>query len=213
MSHEIHDQLRRLQRTLEGFYGLEQAPRVEEFVRLGSTTTREQVLVQESVEGLYVAVMFPEDQIPEEPLRPSDRWTQLIEAVSHFLFLAERARVELPTTQLELELQAEVDKFVVLLPTASAHDSGASGRSSVSRYGVTDPEAFEQLHRYLYQDVQFLHAPESNEGVRYRLANQLAATYVARLLKRGDPELWQKQLRTFYRASQTDKISLVLASR
>lgn len=212
MSHEIQHQLRRLQHTLEGFYGLEQAPRVEEFVRLGSTTKREQLLVQESVEGLYVAVMFPEDQIPEEPLRPSDRWTQLIEAVSHFLFLAERARVELPTTQLELELQAEIDKFVVLLPTASANEL-ASDRYGSSKYGAIDPEALEQLHRYLYEDVQFLHAAESNEGNRYRLANQLAATYIARLLKRGNPELWQRQLRTFYRASQSDKISLVLASR
>lgn len=201
MSRDVHLQLQRLQRTLEGFYGLEQAPRVEEFVRLGSAATREQLLVQESVEGLYVAVMFPEDQIPEEPLRQSDRWTQLIEAVSHFLFLAERARVELPTTQLELELQAEVDKFVVLLPTAGARDNRMH------------PAALEQLHHYLYEDVQFLHPAESNEGTRYRLANQLAATYVARLLKRGNLELWQKQLRTFYRASQADKISIVLALR
>lgn len=213
MSREVHHQLRRLQRTLEGFYGLEQAPRVEEFVRLGSATTREQLLVQESVDGLYVAVMFPEDQIPEEPLSQSDRWTQLIEAVSHFLFLAERARVELPTTQLELELQAEVDKFVVLWPTAGAIESCAPDRVESLWQSVMDPVALGQLHHYLYEDVRFLHPAESNEGTRYRLANQLAATYVARLLKHGNLELWQKQLRTFYRASQADKISIVLASR
>ncbi|MCH7929016.1 MAG: ATP-binding protein [Proteobacteria bacterium] len=35
-----------------------------------------------------------------------------VEGVSHFVLVAERARRELPVTQLELELQAEIDKFL-----------------------------------------------------------------------------------------------------
>lgn len=212
MSRGIERQLKRLQRGLERFYGLEQAPGVEGFLRLGASNSREQLLVQDSVDGLYVAVMFPADQIPQEPLRPSDDWTQLIEAVSHFLFLAERARVELPTTQLELELQAEVDKFVVLLPTlAATKRRGVEGLSIGSRRVTV--EALRDLHRTLYEDVSFLHSTESDHGIRYRLANQLAAQYVFRLLDGGNPEHWQQRLRAFYRAGQAEKISLVLAAR
>lgn len=210
---DIEHHLQRLQRGLEKFYGLEQAPGVEDFLRLGAKSSREQLLVQDSADGIYVAVMFPADQIPQEPLRPSDDWTQLIEAVSHFLFLAERARVELPTTHLELELQAEIDKFVVLLPTleATKHPSVEGlcigGRRRVSL------EALRDLHRYLYEDVSFLHSIETDHGQRYRLANQLAAQYVFRLLDGGNPKSWQERLRAFYRAGQAEKISLVLAAR
>lgn len=212
MNRIIDHHLQRLQRGLERFYGLEQAPGVEDFVQLGSRNSREALLVRDSGDELYVAVMFPVDQVPEEPLRASDDWTQLIEAVSHFLFLAERARVELPTTQLELELQAEIDKFVVLLPTLGpARFANAKGGSrSRSTLAV---HALRELHRYLYDDVTFLHAAESSQGQRYRLANQLAAHYVDRLLDSGKPEHWQKRLRAFYRAGQTEKISLVMSAR
>jgi len=211
VSQSIESQLHRLQRSLERFYALERAPSVRDFFRLGAANTREQLLVRESTEGLHVAIQFPEDRIPEEPMRPSDDWAQLIEAVSHFLFLAERARTELPTTQLELELQAEVDKFVVLLPTAGAPEPcvAAAGPASVR---LARTVTYFELHRSLYDDVSFLHAAESPEGVRYRLANQLAAQYVSRLLRSGSPELWRKRLRAFYRAGQTEKISLVLAA-
>ena len=40
---------------------------------------------------------------------------QLIEGVSHFVYVADRARRKLPATQLELELQAEIDKYVLLV--------------------------------------------------------------------------------------------------
>jgi hypothetical protein len=188
-------QLRRLQRRLERFYGLERAPSVENFLRLGAPKTREQVLVQESYEGVYVAVVFPEDQIPCQPLQPSDSWTQLIEAVSHFLFLAERTRVELPTTQLELELQAEIDKFVLLAPNAGAATC-----------------TLLELHRWLYDGVTYLDAPETEVGARYRLANYLAARFMSRLMQRGHPEQWRERLRAFYRAGQTEKIYLALAA-
>src|SRR5512147_746655 len=162
MSQRFGRQLRQLQRRLERFYGLEPAPRVVEFLRLGAARTREQLLVQESAGAVHIAVLFPVDQIPEDPLELSDAWAQLIEAVSHFLFLAERARVELPTTQLELELQAEIDKFVVLSEATRAEG----------------PELIE-LHRKLYEDVQFIHPSETEQGARYRLANYLAARFLS----------------------------------
>jgi hypothetical protein len=180
---------------LEWFYGLERAPNVKDFLRLGAANSREQVLVRESSGGIDVAVVFPEDQIPTGPMQASDDWTQLIEAVSHFLFIAERARTELPTTQLELELQAEVDKFVVLLPSTDR----------------ADPE-LAALHRRLYEEVRFLHSADSEEGERYRLANRLAARFVSRLVESGTFAEWRQRLRAFYRAGQAEKIALALAA-
>lgn len=191
----LERQLRWLQRRLERFYGLERAPNVGDFLRLGAANTREQLFVRQSYEGVYVAVVFPEDKVPQQPLQPSDDWAQLIEAVSHFLFLAERSRVELPTTQLELELQAEIDKFVLLAP----------GSPEKTR-------ELAELHRWLYDDVRYLHAPETELGARYRLANYLAARFVHRLMRRGNPVEWQQRLRAFYRAGQAEKIYLALAA-
>ena len=54
---------------------------------------------------------------PAAASRPSaelDALCQIIEGVSHFVYVVERARVGREATQLELELQAEVDKWVVL---------------------------------------------------------------------------------------------------
>lgn len=195
MSQALERELRRLQRRLERFYGLERAPNVGNFLQVGAANTREQLLVRETYEGVYIAVVIPEDHIPIRPLQPTDDWAQLIEAVSHFLFLSERARVELPTTQLELELQAEIDKFVMLVPPN----------------GVAD-DTLTQLHHWLYDDVRYLDAPETEAGARYRLANALAARFVSRLMQRGNPEQWRERLRAFYRAGQTEKISLALAA-
>ena len=184
-----------LQRQLERFYGLERAPSVAKFLILGAARSYEQVLVRQAKEELYVAVVFPEDQIPMTPMQPSDSWTQLIEGVSHFLFLAERARVELPTTQLELELQAEVDKFVILMSTTDLSEA-----------------QLNDLRDRLYDNVRFLHPSESEEGARYRLANQLAARLVSRVYRSGRLMDWQKSLRAFYRAGQTEKLSIAQAA-
>ena len=107
-------ELRRIQRELERYYGLERAPNVTRFVRDGDQGTREVVLVRESEDELEIAVVLPPESKQISPGGAlSDIWLQVAEGVSHFLYLAERARVHLPVTQLELELQAEVDKFVL----------------------------------------------------------------------------------------------------
>ncbi len=109
-------ELRRIQSELERFYGLERAPNVTRFVRDGDQGSREVVLLRESADELEIALILPPEskQIPAGGAL-SDVWLQVAEGVSHFLYLVERARVSLPVTKLELELQAEVDKFVLSL--------------------------------------------------------------------------------------------------
>jgi hypothetical protein len=192
--------LRSVQRRLERFYGLESAPDVSLFVRIGGPHQRETLLLRQSEEELEIALVLP--PLPEPgpdgviSAGADDTWLQMIEGVSHFLYVAERARTNLPATQLELELQAEVDKFVLL---------------ALSRRRI-EPSDASMLHGRLYENVTFLHPPDSEAGERYRLANDLAARFTARLMNREKPSTRVRVLRRFYRSGQTEKIRLVQAA-
>jgi hypothetical protein len=182
--------LRRLQRRLERFYHLEATPDVRSFVRQSvDAAEREALLLRESDEGLEMALV-----VPSGAANDHDDWLQLAEGVSHFVYVANRARQELPSTQLELELQAEVDKFVLLV---------------LERVPYPRDEAFE-VHSRLFERVSFLHEPGTEQGDRYRTANDLAARFVRRLMhQHGDSS--HAVLRRFYRAGQAEKIRLVAA--
>jgi len=186
-------ELRRIQRELERYYGLERAPNITRFVRDGELGSREVVLVRESQEELEIAVVLPPESQQVSPGGAlNDVWLQVAEGVSHFLYLAERARVQLPVTQLELELQAEVDKFVLSL--------GFSVGST------------RQLLERLFDSPCFLDSAESEAGARYRLAHQLAARFVSRVLVANDRGRGQERLRSFYRAGQAEKIRMASAA-
>ncbi|HVR20716.1 MAG TPA: hypothetical protein VMS65_13495, partial [Polyangiaceae bacterium] len=103
--------LRRIQRRIERYYGLEGAPDVALFASAGTDGEREVLLVRDGEHAVEMALRVP-DGAP--CAGANDVWLQLLEGVSHFVYLAERVRTGLPTTQLELELQAEIDKFVLL---------------------------------------------------------------------------------------------------
>lgn len=154
---------------------------------------RETLLVREDEEGVELALLLPERLLERDELAPdADTLLQALEGVSHFVYLAERARVSLPTTRLELELQAEVDKFVLL---------AVDGRK-LSR------QQKERLSARLYERVRFLHEEGSEDGERYRLANALAARYVSRLDRFPAPSALRAELCRFYRAGQADKIRM-----
>jgi hypothetical protein len=195
-----HEALRTLQRRLERFYALESAPDVALFVRTGEPDHRETLILRQSADDIEVALVLPPlgDLPPVEELDrvADDRWLQVVEGVSHFVYVAERARTNLPATRLELELQAEVDKFVLL---------------TLSR-GRLNRREVRSLHGHLYERVRFLHPEDSEDGERYRLANGLAARFVARLVEAGDPWSVVRTLRRFYRSGQADKIHLARAA-
>jgi hypothetical protein len=137
------------------------------------------------------------------PLSPEpylDRYCQMIEGVSHFVYLAERARRRLPLTQLELELQAEIDKYVVLVLLRSPFERSRS----------------RALHERLYERVTYVDAAGTVEGDRYRLANDLAARMVHRLdtsyAARGRFLELRHALMRFYRMGQAEKIGLAQAA-
>ncbi len=189
-----HEVLAQIQFRLQSYYGLEQDPDVREYVRFEGQ--RETLFVREGEDALEVSLVLPNLSHAGLTLGElhSDSGLQFIEGVSHFLYLVERARTELPVTQLELELQAEVDKFVFL------------------SLGEPESRRPSRLCQHLYEQVQYLHPAGSELGDRYRTANSLAARFVARLKADLASEPVKRQLRRFYRSGQTEKLSIARAA-
>lgn len=155
------------------------------------------MLVREQDDAVELALLLPRRLLEDGGGSPDpDTLLQAVEGVSHFVYVAERVRMELPTTLLELELQAEVDKFVLLAIAGDQLESAARDR----------------LCRRLFEQVQFLHAEGSEHGERYRLANALAFRYVRRLDRRAPAPTLRAELCRFYRSGQTEKIRLARAA-
>jgi hypothetical protein len=125
---------------------------------------------------------------------------QLVEGVSHFVYVADRARRNLPATQLELELQAEIDKYAWLVLRRERFDAAAA----------------RALHARLFEHVRFAHAAGTEEGDRYRLANGLAARLVRRLevfyAEKGRLGDLRDALARFYAMGQEEKIRFARAA-
>jgi hypothetical protein len=193
-----------VQKALERLYQIEDAPHVDAFLRAAEHGEREALLVREAEDGtLEVSLRVPmlarrafaiDDGADLDPL------CQLIEGVSHFVYLAERAKSDREATQLEMEMQAEVDKYVVL--------AASLDELSVQRSGL--------LRERLYERVVFNHVEGSELGDRYRIANDTAAKFVRRLERefvesRRFPEL-RTELRRFFRMGQEEKLRVVRAA-
>ncbi len=186
--------VRNVQRRLERYYALEAGPDVVAFVEDAPRGGRETLFVRHVAEGLELSLELPPLARARQVL--DDAWLQVAEGVSHFVYIVERARRELPATRLELELQAEVDKFVLL----------------VLERGATDARRARRLHGRLYERVYYLHPQGSEDGERYRLANALAARLIARLAARGSALTTRRVLQDFYGSGLADKIHLARAA-
>ncbi len=186
-----------LQRAIEHFYHLENGLSVSDFLRQPTEQARESLRLRETEDGaLEIEVIAPELGRDGD----LDTYCQLIEGVSHFVYLAGRARTELPATQLELELQAEIDKYVVLVLLRDPFERGRA----------------RHVHATLYERVRYLDPEGTIEGDRYRFANDLAARFVRRLeatyAHRGLMREMRAKLIRFYRMGQADKITLAQAA-
>jgi hypothetical protein len=158
---------------------------------------REVVRIREARDGaLEIEVRTPRLSAPHR----LDGVCQIIEGVSHFVYVADRARRMLPTTQLELELQAEIDKYMLLVLSKESFD----------------PALARLLHAQLYERVRFAHPEGTELGDRYRFANDLAARFVRRLeviyAKKGRRTELRAVLARFYGMGQADKIQYARAA-
>ena len=213
--------LNELQRLLTRTYDLDTQPEIGDFVvtcpRLADAMglpanaagSPEQVLVAEDGDNLDLAVYLDEDMLarlgaadPLETLHDgnlADFWTAL-EGVSHFVFLAWSAGLDRQTTRLELELQGEIDKFVLTAMLVASQSDG---------------QVPKRLHKWLF-DLPRL-APRLDAAARalYASANRWAAQYCRTLMARydgGSNDSVIPELRRFYRLSRGRKIRLIAAA-
>lgn len=127
----------------------------------------------------------------------ADFWAAL-EGVSHFTYYAWNAARDKPVSLFELELQAEVDKFVT---------TGRLLREQTGR----EPDG---LHAWLFDSPRLAPELDEPERERYRLANRYAARYCRQLLATAgarDEATAQSDLRRFYRLTQTSKLAHIEA--
>lgn len=195
----------RIQARLHKTYAIPEAPPVDAFIVETQGDARETVHVREGQDEIEVQVTLPRNALISP--RPSlDELCQVVEGVSHFLFLAERARRELPTTQLELEIQAEVDKYVVLVLGNVLHREGATFDTARSR----------AMRARLYENVVYIFDAGTERGDRYRVANDVAARVAhgieKAVLRTGRGEDSRRFLRRFYAAGLREKLELARAA-
>jgi hypothetical protein len=125
-----------------------------------------------------------------------------LEGVSHFVYSTWRLHRDLPVSLLELETQAEVDKYAVTV-FLLADQQGGSYPS--------------QVHGRLFDRVSFDARLEPDQYQRYRTAHRCAAHYCRRLerrfVSRGQAriEALVRELRKFYRLGSAAKLQHALA--
>ncbi len=204
--------LSQLQNLLQSVHGLEPHAPVQEFLIDAAgraelaphASPDEALLVLQNGEELRIA-LFLDPQILQSLARdPRAPWTQerlqsfcaAAEGVSHFLYIVHRARADRPVSQLELEAQAELDKYLCVLLQL-----WAVGRRSASA----------QLRRRLFEQIALRAGLSAAERERYRLANALAAAYAkfleAKFVLAGRLEGLLREVRRLYRLGGGEKLS------
>ena len=173
--------LHRLQGLVERTYDVANPHRVTDYLvtcpqiaaSLGlgqaAVDSGEQVLVSEDQDGIDLAVFLDREVLDElraeNPMRALhdgnlDHFWTALEGVSHFVFLAWSAAFERQTTRLELELQAEIDKFVL------------SAMLIASQFGGRVPA---DLHTWLFERSGYAEHLDADLLAVYGRANRGAA--------------------------------------
>ena len=211
--------LRRMQQLLADLYDAPVEHDVEDYViadrqRFTELTGEqceadEQVALIEENEGVRVGVYV--DQHVLDRLERRDPMQQLddtnledyctaLEGVSHFHYLMWSLGRARGVSLLELELQADVDKYAGAVKLLTQQSAGQFPFS---------------LHRRLFHGVRFLPTLSPEHRSRYEEANRSAARFCRALEERfmrprhTRPEQWLSELRRFFRCSHQEKLRIV----
>jgi len=196
--------LRKIQSHLEAIYRIEapdveryQIDRAQLFEVLGEEVrdADEWVLVRQSDDGIDLAVFVDEAHmatlasigcLAQASREAFPAFCAATEGVSHFLMLFERVRRGEPVRMLELEAQAEVDKFV----SACLHH----------------PERSAEWWKRLFRDANLAEGLDPGEAARYLEAGRLAAGFCAELEGQPHVAAMLRCLRDFWRASGAQRL-------
>jgi hypothetical protein len=207
-----------LQGTLSDIYDLPATPDVAEFLMTDRASLArldaarggdEQLFVAEEGDTLSLALYI--DQAVLERLARRDPYCALTgenladyltaaEGVSHFVYLAWNAGHDKPVTLLELELQAEIDKYVLSAWLLREQGDGRFPR---------------ELHRALFERARVDPAVAGNRAGLYRMASNYAGRFCRRIANRleckarsASRELLA-ELRRFYRLGNARKLAFI----
>jgi hypothetical protein len=201
-----------VQRRLESLYALEPQAPVTDFLLSaqdatgypggGSRTLIAQdgdsvslgVVLDPGV-GALLAEMDPRVRLDGRNL---DSFCNATEEVSHFVYLQFCARTARTVTELELELQAEVDKYLCAVFLLSLQNEGAVS---------------PRLKELLFQRYRIADGVSEERAERYRAASHLAYRYCghleARYLKPSRLADLARESRRFYRLGQREKLEKI----
>ncbi len=208
-----------LQRQLERIYEIEVPHSVDDYLITDRATLKnlqghdksdeskieEQLLVVQDGDNVDIA-LYVDNEIVNR-LAQDDPGSRLhagnladyctaMEGVSHFLYLIWNAGYERGVSLMELEMQAEIDKYV---STAFLFGRQGSGRIP------------SNLYRWLFERPVFDSSLDRESLERYRDANYYASKYCARLQKRylgrNSRSGIFNDLRKLYRLTHRAKIS------
>lgn len=213
--------LKQVQNQLESLYGIGIRERVEEFI-IGKDEAldllqppseikipKELFLVRESQEDMVEVALFLDQKLihnleKNDPFESLNRenlsdFCILIEGISHFVYYLWKAHKEIPITQLEMELQAEIDKFLMLFFYLRSDNQNMSS---------------ESFFKALFEDFQLFAELSEQEKERYQTASDLACRYCYQLQQKyqNNQEITQmlEEIRAFYKWSQSAKIKHIM---
>ena len=203
-----------VQRRLEALYALEPQAPVTDFLvaeedAAGLPGGGSRTLVRHDGDDISLGVVLeaavrarlarcdPRVQLDQSNLGP---FCTLAEEVSHFVYLLFCARAERSVTQLELELQGEIDKYLVVLFFRGLEDEGAVS---------------ERLRQLLFERYELTAGLSAETSERYHEASRLANRYCgwleSRYLRRKRGEALARETRRFWRLGQREKLETIAA--
>jgi hypothetical protein len=171
----------------------------------------EELLLAQTVDGAGVSLYIdPEVLSRLEESDPMGALTEgniadyctALEGVSHFVYSAWRLGGDAPVSLLELETQAEVDKYAATVFLIADQQGG------------TFPA---HVHPRLFDRVGFDARLEPEQYERYRTAHRCAANFCRRLERRfvdrngARIEAMVRELRKFYRLGHTAKLRYAMS--
>jgi hypothetical protein len=201
-----------VQRRLESLYALEPQAPVTDFLIPHADAERypgggsRTVLTQEGDE-IELGVIL-EDSVHQDLSRGDPRilldstnlgsFCTLTEEVSHFVYILFCAQASRSVTQLELELQAEVDKYLSTAFLLSLQNEGAFS---------------SRLRELLFRRYRVAERMSAEQAERYHAASDLAYRYCgwleSRFLRPSRLSDLARESRRFYRLGQRQKLERI----
>lgn len=167
----------------------------------------ERLLISEYEEGIDLSLYISDEVFKQlENTHPINLIEQgkhsefclMLEGVSHFLYVVWNACHERQITLLEMELQAEIDKFILM-------------QSLIDH--TQESDSVNDLRIWLFENNTYDSKLESNDLERYERANHFAGKYCKGLQKKyklcGLNKQLLNDLRRLYRMGHQDKIRYI----